>query len=111
MAVEGPEGTEHLNEYYMLVPTAFRREGSCRQIARGERSRDRDLARVPEVWHCSGWGLGLLLVGESNCARSAAAPIPVRISEPKFLPGVRCSFFDQSCNLRRSGDVDRVTGA
>src|SRR5216684_5998569 len=28
-----------------------------------------------------------------------------------FLPSVGCSFFDQSCNLLRSGDVDRVAGA
>src|SRR6266852_1379354 len=28
-----------------------------------------------------------------------------------FLPSVRCSFFDQGCNLLRSGDVDRVAGA
>src|SRR6266481_5971506 len=28
-----------------------------------------------------------------------------------LLSSVRCSFFDQSCNLLRSGDVDRVAGA
>src|SRR6267143_2163742 len=27
------------------------------------------------------------------------------------LPSVRCSFFDQSCNLFRSGNVDGVTGS
>jgi hypothetical protein len=27
------------------------------------------------------------------------------------LPNVRCSFFDQSCNLLRPGDVDGVAGA
>jgi hypothetical protein len=27
------------------------------------------------------------------------------------LPGVRCSFFNQGCNLLRPGDVDRVAGA
>jgi hypothetical protein len=28
-----------------------------------------------------------------------------------LLPSVRCSFFDQSCNLLRPGDIDRVAGA
>ena len=28
-----------------------------------------------------------------------------------LLPSLRCSFFDQSCNLLRPGDVDRVAGA
>src|SRR3981189_2596653 len=33
--------------------------------------------------------------------------LPLRV----LLPSVRCSFFDQGCNLLRPGDVDRVAGA
>src|SRR6266404_5962643 len=36
-------------------------------------------------------------------------PFTESFSHPP-LPSVRCSFFDQSCNLPRPGDVDRVTG-
>src|SRR5882757_3545062 len=35
--------------------------------------------------------------------------IPANVSF--LLPGLRCSFFDQSCNVLRPGDVDRVAGA
>src|SRR6266851_8194566 len=47
--IELKKGTEHLNEAYMLAPTARRNQGLWHQISRGERSIGRDLARVPEV--------------------------------------------------------------
>ena len=28
-----------------------------------------------------------------------------------FLPSLRCSFFDQRCNLLRPGDIDHMAGA
>src|SRR5208282_2799473 len=56
------------------------------------------------------------LIGSDSiiCQGVLIFPFPWPITKSLFhpsLPSVRCSFFDQSRNLLRPGDVNRVTGA
>src|SRR5580700_11516898 len=49
-----------------------------------------------------------VVVQFENCTTTFSG---LRLTLRVLLPSVGCSFFDQSCNLLRPGDVDRVAGA
>ena len=58
-------------------------------------------------------GSVLSMKGGASAAREAPAISQTfdTLTSSTSLPTVRCSFFDQSCDLLRPGDVDRMTGA
>jgi len=80
--------TEDLNKVYMLAATVFSCQGSWREISRGGRFGDGELARVPEVHQYSGWAWdGFLLLSDFS-----ARPVCIVDRTREILTsGVWCS--------------------
>jgi hypothetical protein len=86
-AVEEPEADRGLNKVYMPAPTVFSCQGSWREISRGGRFGDGELARVPEVHHYSGWAQdGFLLLSDFG-----AAPVYILDRTHEILTSVSCA--------------------